>query len=45
MLSKLGLCALMPNRNLETEFWVKEEKKKIAYCFARERKPLLPYRL
>ena len=26
LLAKLGLCPLVLNRNLETEFWVKEKK-------------------
>ena len=26
VLLKLGLCPLVPNRNAETEFWVKEKK-------------------
>ena len=25
-LLKLGLCPLVPNRNVETEFWVEEKK-------------------
>ena len=37
LLLKLGLCPPVPNRNAETEFWVKEEKSSV-YCFARERR-------
>ena len=35
---KFGFCPLVLNRNLKTEFWVKEEKKKIALllCQAKE---------
>ena len=35
MLLKLGLCPLVPNRGVETEFWAKEKKK--LYCFARQK--------
>ena len=37
MLPKLGLCPPVPDRNMETEFWVKEKKQ--FYCFARQRRP------
>ena len=36
LLPKLGLCPLVPDRNVETEFWVKE--KDSFYCFARQRR-------
>ena len=26
VLPEFGLCSLVPNRNVETEFWVKEKK-------------------
>ena len=36
LLSKLALCPPLPNKNEQTEFWVKE--KKSFYCFARQRR-------
>ena len=38
MLLKSGLCLPMPNRDVETEFGVKEKKNSF-YCFARQRRP------
>ena len=38
LLLKLCLCPLLPNRNMETEFGMKE--KKSFYCFARQRRPV-----
>lgn len=37
LLLKLDLCPPLPNRNAETEFWVKERKS--FDCFARQRRP------
>ena len=32
---KLSLCPPLPNRNAETEFWVKEEKIALLLCQAK----------
>ena len=36
LLLKLGLCPTVPNRNVETEFWVKEKKTALLLCHTKE---------
>ena len=35
VLPEFGLCSLVPNRNVETEFWVKEKKIALFLCQAK----------
>ena len=35
MLPKLGLCSSVPNRNAETEFWVKQKRIALLFCQAK----------
>ena len=38
VLPELGLCPPVLNRNMETEFWLKEKKNSFC-CFARQKRP------
>ena len=46
VLSEVSLCPLVPHRNTETEFWVKEKKFVLLLCQAKEgHSRLMPQRL